>query len=215
MCIPSYLLSNTSPVQDRVSVRRGAKHSHHLCNSCTIKQSVVPVLFCEKLLKTHKNSTVFLGLFPPPPQNFVSNKLDKEFLCKQFCWRKKKNCHYSYFQKHVYPLLASGADRSWHKTSAWGPKKKVREGLIRAVHKHKSYRISLLLHWNPAYIFPYLLSQNHFLHITEKNSPWARKALLRAEEQPPWMFGLLKTGMIFFSLWQNCLNAYETVDWLS
>lgn len=46
----------------------------------------------------------------------------------------------------------------------------------------------------------------------EKNSPKARKALLRAEEQPLWMFGLLKTGTFFFSLWQNCLNAYGTVD---
>lgn len=213
MCIPSYLLPNTSPAQDRASVRRGAKHSHHLCNSRNIKQNVVPMPFREKLLKTNENSP-FIGLFSPPPQNFVSNKLDKEFYASSSVG-EKKNCHYSYFQKHVYPLLASSADRSWHKTSTWGPKKKVREGLIRAVHKHKSYRISLLLHWNPAYIFPYLLSQNRFFHITEKNSPWARKALLRAEEQPPWMFGLLKTSMFFFSLWQNCLNAYETVDWLS
>lgn len=110
MCIPSYLHPNTSPAQDCALPLSSHSLCHHLCNSCNIKQNVVPMPFREKLLKTNENSP-FIGLFSPPPQNFVSNKLDKEFYASSFVG-EKKNCHYSYFQKHVYPLLASGADRS-------------------------------------------------------------------------------------------------------
>lgn len=68
MYVSPYLLLNTSPAQDTASVGRGAKHSHHLCNSCNIKQNVVPLLFCEKLLKTNENCTMFLCLVPPSPR---------------------------------------------------------------------------------------------------------------------------------------------------
>lgn len=34
------------------------------------------MLFCEKLLKTNENSTMFIDLVAPSLCNFISNKLD-------------------------------------------------------------------------------------------------------------------------------------------